>query len=74
MATLESLIGRPLHELPEEEITNFIENLRSVRQSFTDGAYEERKTRRKTATKRKGPEITAEFLAEVDSLAEDLDL
>ncbi len=74
MATLESLIGVPLHELTEEKLTDFIENLRAVRQGFTDNAYETRQTRRKSSTKRKGPEITAEFLAEVDALAEDLDL
>jgi hypothetical protein len=74
MATLQSLIGRPLHELSEDEITNWIENLRSTRQSFTENAYEERTARRKTASKRKGPQITAEFLAEIDELSDDLDL
>ena len=39
MATLESLIGIPLHELSEEELTNFIEGLRSVRQTFIDEVY-----------------------------------
>ena len=74
MATLESLIGRPLHELSEEEVTNWIENLRSTRQLFTDGAYEARSKKRAASTKRKGPEVTAEFLAEIDELAEELDL
>ena len=73
MATLESLIGTPLHELSEDELTNFIEGLRSVRQTFTDGAYTERTTKRKAAAKRKGPDLTPEFLAEVDSLMDDLE-
>lgn len=74
MATLESIIGKPLHLLSEDELTNFVENLRATRQTFTDGAYTERTTRRKAATKRKGPEITAAFLAEIDDLSDDLDL
>lgn len=68
MATLESLIGTPLHELSEEELTNFIENLRSVRQTFTDNAYTERTTKRKTTTKKNSTNITLEFLAELENL------
>lgn len=74
MATLESLIGRPLHEMSEDQITNFIENLRSTRQLFTDGAYEERQSKRKSSAKRKGKDITPELLAEIDALADELDL
>lgn len=74
MATLESLIGTPIHEMTEEQLTNFIENLRSTRQSFTDGAFEERKTRRQSSAKRKPKEVSAELLAEIDALADELDL
>lgn len=73
MATLESLIGRPLHELDEKQITDFIENLRGTRQAFTEGAYEERQTRRKASAKRK-KEVSPELLAEIDALAEELNL
>ena len=68
MATLESLIGIPLHELSEEELTNFIEGLRSVRQTFIDEVYTERITKRKAATKRKGLDVTAEFLDDLEDL------
>jgi hypothetical protein len=74
MATLESILGKSIHEFSEEQLTDFVENLRSVRQSFTDSAYETRTNKRKAAAKRKGPEVTAEFLADIESLADDLDL
>lgn len=74
MATLESLIGVPLHELPEDQITDFVENLRSTRQQFTEGAYEERKFKRKSSAKRQTKQMTPELLAEIDSLMEELDL
>ncbi len=74
MATIESLLGQSLKDLSEDQLTDFVENLRSVRQTFTDSAYETRSNKRKTAAKRKGPEITAEFLKDVEELAEDLDL
>ncbi len=68
MATLSSELGVDLHDLTQDQLTDFIENLRSKRQSFTDNAYETRTTKRSAATKRKSPEITAEFLADLDDL------
>ena len=53
MATLSSELGIPLEELDEEQITDFIENLRARRQIFTDSAYETRQNRRQSAAKAK---------------------
>jgi len=68
MATLASLIGKPLEELSEEELTSFIENLRTSRQLFLDDAYEARKSRRIASSKRKPKEMSAELAQEIDEL------
>lgn len=74
MATLSSIIGTPLDQLEESQLTEFVENFRSVRQTFTEGAYEERKTKRTASAKRKGKDVSLELLAEIDDLADDLEL
>lgn len=58
MATLTTLIGTPFHELPETQRLFFLDDLRELRQKFTDGAYEFRKAKRKTA-KPPSPKIEA---------------
>ena len=63
MATLSTLIGTPFHELPELQRYQFIDDLRELRQTFTDGAYEFRKSKRKTA---KPPNLKIEALMEED--------